>query len=397
MICNDFYIKSRVTSPDFSSIYWPSVLSQFQLFHSCPGVWAGAPDRCCVRVTQNVAAKPALTDRCRSLRQWEWGWLLPEPEHHKERDKVGVTTRVWPALFPRSGLSMSSACSLTPFLCLLPACALRTQRSKKQQSSSGGLSLSLSQAATPRKTLSFSTVNTPVNSGIFEESGTVTDAALLTSLDQSRLRQRTVTTATTFSCLDGHSGELWKTWYNLSKFNKTGLTGRAALPQGAESVLTTDQVSTATHQNPTPPPSTVTCAKTALFTLRRLIPSSPSQHHLLHHLSWHKLPLTFYPRPHRRLSQVYTPETEVKGERPVRNCWAALPHVDFIHRCLLNIWTCRYKSGCGCVSVRCPEVNMQHMCPVQQTEPDTFCVPGHHHLQQCGLAWFAGPGLDWER
>ncbi|TWW69988.1 SUN domain-containing protein 1 [Takifugu flavidus] len=82
----------------------------------------------------------------------------------------------------------------------------RTLRSKKQQSSSGGLSLSLSQAATPRKTLSFSAVNTPVSSGIVEESSAVTDAALLTGLEQSRLRQRTVTTTNTFSCVDGHSG-----------------------------------------------------------------------------------------------------------------------------------------------------------------------------------------------
>eukprot|EP00066_Takifugu_rubripes_P012970 XP_011602236.1 PREDICTED: SUN domain-containing protein 1 isoform X3 [Takifugu rubripes] len=82
----------------------------------------------------------------------------------------------------------------------------RTLRSKKQQSSSGGLSLSLSQAATPRKTLSFSAVNTPVSSGIVEESSAATDAALLTGLEQSRLRQRTVTTTNTFSCVDGHSG-----------------------------------------------------------------------------------------------------------------------------------------------------------------------------------------------
>uniref|UniRef100_H3C0L4 Sad1 and UNC84 domain containing 1b n=1 Tax=Tetraodon nigroviridis TaxID=99883 RepID=H3C0L4_TETNG len=88
----------------------------------------------------------------------------------------------------------------------LQACALRTLRNKKQQSGSGGLSLSLSQAATPRKTLSFSAVNTPVNSGIFQESSTATDAALFTGLDESHLRQRTVTTTNTFTCVDGQAG-----------------------------------------------------------------------------------------------------------------------------------------------------------------------------------------------
>uniref|UniRef100_H3DKT7 Sad1 and UNC84 domain containing 1b n=1 Tax=Tetraodon nigroviridis TaxID=99883 RepID=H3DKT7_TETNG len=82
----------------------------------------------------------------------------------------------------------------------------RTLRNKKQQSGSGGLSLSLSQAATPRKTLSFSAVNTPVNSGIFQESSTATDAALFTGLDESHLRQRTVTTTNTFTCVDGQAG-----------------------------------------------------------------------------------------------------------------------------------------------------------------------------------------------
>lgn len=217
----------------------------------------------------------------------------------------------------RHACYFSSACSLTPSLSFLPA--LRTLRSKKQQSSSGGLSLSLSQAGTPRKTLSFSAVNTPANSGIVEESNTVTDAALLTDLEQSRLRQRTVTTTHTFSCVDGHSGECWKNMLE-PKFNKPDLTGHAVLSQGGESALTTDQVSTVTpaHQNPTPPSPTDTSAKTALFTPRRSIPSSPSLHR--RHLSWDKLPPTFCPHRHRRLSRVYTPETEVKGKRPVRNC-----------------------------------------------------------------------------
>ncbi|XP_073350038.1 SUN domain-containing protein 1 isoform X2 [Pagrus major] len=89
----------------------------------------------------------------------------------------------------------------------------RTLRSKKQQSSSSGLSLSLSQAATPRKTLSFSAVSTPVNNSsssrsvIVQESSTASDASLLTPIvDQSHLRQRTVTTTTTTTSasVDGH-------------------------------------------------------------------------------------------------------------------------------------------------------------------------------------------------
>ncbi|XP_035510144.1 SUN domain-containing protein 1 isoform X4 [Morone saxatilis] len=87
----------------------------------------------------------------------------------------------------------------------------RTLRSKKQQSSSGALSLSLSQVATPRKTLSFSAVSTPINSSssVVQESNTASDASLLASiLDQSHLRQRTVTTTTTTTStsVDGHWG-----------------------------------------------------------------------------------------------------------------------------------------------------------------------------------------------
>ncbi|KAL7378582.1 hypothetical protein ABVT39_015937 [Epinephelus coioides] len=85
----------------------------------------------------------------------------------------------------------------------------RTLRSKKQQSSSTPLSLSLSQAATPRKTLSFSDVNTPIHSSIIQESNTASDASQLSSiLDQSQLRQRTITTTTTTTstAVDGHWG-----------------------------------------------------------------------------------------------------------------------------------------------------------------------------------------------
>lgn len=87
---------------------------------------------------------------------------------------------------------------------------LRTLHSKKQQSGS----LSLSQVATPRKTLSFSAVSTPVNhsSSVVQESNAASDASLLTSIfDQSNLRQRTVTTTTTATSatsVDGHWGQL---------------------------------------------------------------------------------------------------------------------------------------------------------------------------------------------
>lgn len=99
------------------------------------------------------------------------------------------------------------------FMCCC-LCSSRTLRSKKQQSSSSGLSLSLSQAATPRKTLSFSAVSTPVNNSrcvTVQESSTASDASLLTPIvDQSHLRQRTITTTTTSTSVDGHWGQLLK-------------------------------------------------------------------------------------------------------------------------------------------------------------------------------------------
>lgn len=151
-----------------------------------------------------------------------------------------------------------------------------------------------------------------------------TDAALFTSLDEPRLRQRTVTTTHTFTSVDGQSGKLWKIRSYLSKLSRCDLTGCATLPQGGGPALVTVQVSMVTpaHQNPTPPPPMDTSAKTALFTLRGLTPTSHSRHH--RHLSWSNRPLTFCPRPHRCLSQVYTPLTEVEGTRPVRNCSALL-------------------------------------------------------------------------
>lgn len=96
-------------------------------------------------------------------------------------------------------------------------CSPRTLRSKKQQSNSSSLSLSLSQAATPRKTLAFSAVSTPIySSSVIQESNTASDASLLTPiLDQSHLRQRTITTTST--CVDGHLGQLF-TCYAFAKF-----------------------------------------------------------------------------------------------------------------------------------------------------------------------------------
>ncbi|KAI3359843.1 hypothetical protein L3Q82_014197, partial [Scortum barcoo] len=93
----------------------------------------------------------------------------------------------------------------------------RTLRSKKLQSNSSSLSLSLSQAATPRQTLSFSAVSTPIDSrSVIQESNEASDASLLTPIrDQSHLRQRTVTTTTTYTSVDGHVGQLF-TWRSSS-------------------------------------------------------------------------------------------------------------------------------------------------------------------------------------
>nr|XP_040045922.1 SUN domain-containing protein 1 isoform X7 [Gasterosteus aculeatus aculeatus] len=99
----------------------------------------------------------------------------------------------------------------------------RSLRSKKQQSSSTSLSLPLSQAATPRKTLCFSAANTPINnssSSIIHEGNTASDGSLLTStLDQSHLRQRTVTTTTTSTTVDGHWGSNSSNDHRSSKLN----------------------------------------------------------------------------------------------------------------------------------------------------------------------------------
>ncbi|XP_023279018.1 SUN domain-containing protein 1 [Seriola lalandi dorsalis] len=95
----------------------------------------------------------------------------------------------------------------------------RTLRSRKQPSSS--LSLSLSQVATPRKTLSFSAVNTPINnSSSVQESNTVSDGSLHSSiLDQTQLRQRTITTTTTSMSVDGHWGRCSTADHSSSNVN----------------------------------------------------------------------------------------------------------------------------------------------------------------------------------
>ncbi|XP_051243521.1 SUN domain-containing protein 1 isoform X10 [Dicentrarchus labrax] len=109
----------------------------------------------------------------------------------------------------------------------------RTLRSKKQQSSSGALSLSLSQVATPRKTLSFSAVSTPIinSSSIVQESNTASDASLLPSiLDQSHLRQRTVTTTTTTTStsVDGHWGCKPSGMSSSADHSSSGVNGDAS-------------------------------------------------------------------------------------------------------------------------------------------------------------------------
>ncbi|XP_074553608.1 SUN domain-containing protein 1 isoform X8 [Halichoeres trimaculatus] len=98
----------------------------------------------------------------------------------------------------------------------------RTLRSKKQQSSSGSLALSLSQAVTPRKTLSFSAISTPIDSSSIQESHQESDATLLTPIvDQPHLRQRIITTTTTTntSSVDGHWGRSHGADHSSSSIN----------------------------------------------------------------------------------------------------------------------------------------------------------------------------------
>nr|XP_057905367.1 SUN domain-containing protein 1 isoform X2 [Doryrhamphus excisus] len=97
----------------------------------------------------------------------------------------------------------------------------RTLRSRKLQATSNSLSLSLSPAATPRKALSFSAVSTPINSSrSIEESNTASDASVNTSaMDQTHLRQRTITTTTTTTTVDGIWGKTSRSEHSLSSIN----------------------------------------------------------------------------------------------------------------------------------------------------------------------------------
>nr|XP_015801093.2 SUN domain-containing protein 1 isoform X3 [Nothobranchius furzeri] len=85
----------------------------------------------------------------------------------------------------------------------------RTPRSRKQLPSSSSLSLSLSQIATPRQTLSFSAVSTPIDNSRAEESSRTAEVSNLnTAYDQSHLRHRTITTTTTTTTtVDGQWGQ----------------------------------------------------------------------------------------------------------------------------------------------------------------------------------------------
>ncbi|XP_068605659.1 SUN domain-containing protein 1 [Brachionichthys hirsutus] len=108
----------------------------------------------------------------------------------------------------------------------------RTLRGKKLQSASGGLSLSLSQLATPRKTLSFSAVNTPIYGSVTQESYATSDAALLAStLDHAHMRQRTVTAATA-SSVDGHWGRSLTADHGSPSFNGDASKSHASLHNG---------------------------------------------------------------------------------------------------------------------------------------------------------------------
>uniref|UniRef100_A0A3B3BUL9 Sad1 and UNC84 domain containing 1 n=2 Tax=Oryzias melastigma TaxID=30732 RepID=A0A3B3BUL9_ORYME len=84
----------------------------------------------------------------------------------------------------------------------------RTVRSRKhqqqQQSLSSSMSLSLSQVATPRQTLSFSAVSTPIDgSSRVQESSTESEASQLTSAySRSQMRKQSVSTISTTSTVD---------------------------------------------------------------------------------------------------------------------------------------------------------------------------------------------------
>ncbi|XP_059925674.1 SUN domain-containing protein 1 isoform X4 [Gadus macrocephalus] len=88
----------------------------------------------------------------------------------------------------------------------------RTPRNRKQQQAVSQ-TLSLSQMDTPRQTLSFSALSTPVAGGGLQHAGLATDTTLLSSTStatsvpgQASLRQRASTTTTTTTTTDGYWG-----------------------------------------------------------------------------------------------------------------------------------------------------------------------------------------------
>ncbi|XP_061703262.1 SUN domain-containing protein 1 isoform X2 [Syngnathoides biaculeatus] len=98
----------------------------------------------------------------------------------------------------------------------------RTLRSRKLHSSSNAMSLSLSQAGTPGRDLSFSAVSTPINSAtMVEESHAAFDVGphATAAADQARLRQRTVTASVTTTTVDGIWGRSSHSERNSSSVN----------------------------------------------------------------------------------------------------------------------------------------------------------------------------------
>ncbi|KAK5616215.1 hypothetical protein CRENBAI_015689 [Crenichthys baileyi] len=109
----------------------------------------------------------------------------------------------------------------------------RTPRSRKQQSMSSSVSLSLSQIATPRQTLSFSAASTPMDSSrTTHESVRASDVSQLASAhEQSHLRQRrvTTTTTTTTATVDGQ-------WGQRSSHSSSNINGDASISKSGASL-----------------------------------------------------------------------------------------------------------------------------------------------------------------
>ncbi|MEQ2253039.1 hypothetical protein ILYODFUR_027953, partial [Ilyodon furcidens] len=106
-----------------------------------------------------------------------------------------------------------------------------TPRSRKQQSMSSSMSLSLSQIATPRQTLSFSAASTPMDSSrTTHESVRASDVSQLASAhEQSHLRQRRVTTTTTTTTVDGQ-------WGQRSSHSSSNINGDASISKSGASL-----------------------------------------------------------------------------------------------------------------------------------------------------------------